>query len=557
MAAPQDQPLLLQLPPEIRLNIYDLFMRDHVRDVAARAESHPESIISPESSWPLHTLERADCATPLRWICRQVRDETSQLAYGYLHFTVRHWQMANPPYFTQDLGKPGSRPHDQPFAPVHLQLEWRLPVWPWAIDEGQYLNTVREAFAWHCKRRTGRDPESTDLMLSTVRTIRFILVQPATTKPPYRLDSGATTMEHLYKKVAQELDLVLLECRRHGQLKKIELEGLFPRQWVRGLEQTFGADGSIVLKLAKTTDASLFNDFQKHNLIYHHIAAHNIDVKVPVCHSYIRAEDSHDLFDNTPELVEAARAYANTPTRVLVSQRINPLPETTRAHLINKYCRPQLRDAAHASPKNKDCLVRPQLGSMRGRSTMTFSLRNFKLHLNQAIDLQLDVLSVASTLAKSLAVMHWAALTDARDVEFVLGSSAPHPAPRPTWSEIVALTEEVTIGASSGTFEEQGFFCHQTTELWLLDFNQVRDIDLDDEGLVDKLVDAHNCNDPYYPKPCQAHTAAEKVWDKFATAYLEMAAVALHDKTAEAKSLPGRFLDALVAHERAKQNVVA
>jgi hypothetical protein len=97
--------------------------------------------------------------------------------------------------------------------------------------------------------------------------------------------------------------------------------------------------------------------------------------------------------------------------------------------LIDKYCaEPNNKPRARTRPANdnNNCLVRVYLGSTEGKKTAaqkSFSLRNFKLHLNHAIELQLEVRALARSMGTALAIMHWAAETDARGVEFVLGSS--------------------------------------------------------------------------------------------------------------------------------------
>ncbi|KAH7038372.1 zinc finger protein-domain-containing protein [Microdochium trichocladiopsis] len=319
----------------------------------------------------------------------------------------------------------------------------------------------------------------------------------------------------------------------------------------------FAQPGSaLAFKLSKTTEFSLWNDYLQHTRIRDMLRAHNIDINIPDCHGYIRAEDAAaTLFDKTPALADAARDVCHLPTRVLVTQRINPLPPTIRTLLTNKYCAPRIKANALADPANRDCLVRVYLGSMAGKTGggMFFSLRNFKLHLNHIIDLQLNLRNVCVQMARSLAIMHWAARTDARDVEFVLGSSAGLSRRTPAFSsaEIHAFATEATTFPSVGP-DERDFFC-STTQLWLLDFNLVQDIELNDNAL-DKLVSAHNANDPYYPKPCQEHPVVEGLWNDFATAYLDTAALVLqNEEDSKTLELPSRFIEALISQEHVKK----
>jgi hypothetical protein len=78
------------------------------------------------------------------------------------------------------------------------------------------------------------------------------------------------------------------------------------------------------------------------------------------------------------------------------------------------------------------CLIRLYLGKRRSLKTNHFQseeagpsslgLSHFKMYFDQMIDLELHVSFIAETMADTLAVLHWKAQVDTRDVEFVLGS---------------------------------------------------------------------------------------------------------------------------------------
>lgn len=95
------------------------------------------------------------------------------------------------------------------------------------------------------------------------------------------------------------------------------------------------------------------------------------------------------------------------------------------------------------NPKNNNndtpCLVRLYLGRTfrphnRSRSSTTnrprsllspfpfHNMRNFPLCVDQMIHLGLDAPALTSTIAQTLALAHWHAGIDARDIEFVLGA---------------------------------------------------------------------------------------------------------------------------------------
>lgn len=234
----------------------------------------------------------------------------------------------------------------------------------------------------------------------------------------------------------------------------------------------FARDGEdMVVKLLKPCGFSLHNDFIMHQRILSSMEPHDHDntihINIPACFDFIHAQHAAGTFlDQRPDLVAAARDIVHLPTDMLMTQRIPALSQGTREQLVDKFCAPHRRGANLADPANRDCLVRVYLGSMAGKTGkggLFFSLRNFKLHLNHIIDLQLDYRGVCVAMAQCLAVMHRTARTDARDVEFVLGGSYSDHAAGPV--------------------------------LWLLDFNLVKDIQLD-ESCLEKMVAAHKANDP-------------------------------------------------------------
>ncbi|KAH6989286.1 hypothetical protein BKA56DRAFT_513458, partial [Ilyonectria sp. MPI-CAGE-AT-0026] len=261
---------------------------------------------------------------------------------------------------------------------------------------------------------------------------------------------------------------------------------------------------SMVTKLSKSDSEELWNDFVMHRLIAEKFKDCGItQIEIPKCYGFI-PKTHQQFWDNNPDLANAAKDVCNLPTHALCAERILPLPEPTRTLLIEKFCPSRVKSEAFNSASNKDCLVRVYLGSLNGRSiNRFFNLRNLKLYLNHMIELKMDVAGMASDMAVALATMHWAAKTDARDVEFVLGSST-EPLSAMTASEIAALPPNSLVGPQSGNLED---FHHRTTVLWLLDFNQVRRITMDEAGVA-MAVEAFLLNDPYYPRPLQQNPVA-------------------------------------------------
>lgn len=304
-----------------------------------------------------------------------------------------------------------------------------------------------------------------------------------------------------------------------------------------------------VIKLAKSPTGELWNDFVMHNLIAETFENCGItQIEIPKCQGFI-PRNHQQFWDNNPDLTNAAKDICNLPAHALCAERILPLPKPTRTLLIEKFCPSKVKTEAFNAASNNDCLVRVYLGSLNGRSiNRFFNLRNLKLYLNHMIDLKMAVAGMASDMATALAAMHWAAKTDARDVEFVLGSSTK-PLSGITTSEIAALPPNSLVGPQSGNLED---FHHRRTALWLLDFNQVRRITMDEAGVA-MAVEAFLLNDPYYPRPFQQSPVAKALWNIFVQTYLEESSGHLREESGDVRKLPGLFLSGVIEAERKKR----
>ncbi|KAN0072598.1 hypothetical protein V8E54_009527 [Elaphomyces granulatus] len=126
-----------------------------------------------------------------------------------------------------------------------------------------------------------------------------------------------------------------------------------------------------------------------------------------------------------------------------------------RSSLIEAFCPRRNIEKAKSDPANKDCLVQPLLGRKRyGASrpggTIFFSLRNYKLHLDQFKELDLDAEGYALDMADALAVLHWHTKIDGMDVEFALGSS---PLDRHSIRRAMPLTDIQRLKPGASTYE--------------------------------------------------------------------------------------------------------
>ncbi|TFA98451.1 hypothetical protein CCMA1212_009629 [Trichoderma ghanense] len=312
----------------------------------------------------------------------------------------------------------------------------------------------------------------------------------------------------------------------------------------------YAQDGkSLVVKVSKANDDSLWNDYKMHTRISSMFSKGGFrEIKIPEVYFFVPRDDPR-YFEHNPELAQAASQVCNLPASVLVSERILPLAKRTRKLLIEKYCAPRIKQAAFSDTANRDCLVRPYLGSMQGKiGGLFFSLRNFKMHLNQMVYLRLDVESMASSMGTAMAIMHWEARTDARDVEFVLGSSSKKTSAQLSLEELEKIQHPTYTGPPSYITED---FFHRSTDLWLLDFNQVRMITMDEAGVA-QAVEAARINDPYLPKPLGDSDIEKIIWNAFSEHYIRAADFILADSQGLLR-LPRLFIRGLIEAQEEKK----
>ncbi|KAK1974399.1 zinc finger protein-domain-containing protein [Colletotrichum cereale] len=237
----------------------------------------------------------------------------------------------------------------------------------------------------------------------------------------------------------------------------------------------------------------------------------------------------------------------NGNTFALVSERVLPAPLPVRNALVDALLPTIIKHRKEeflARPENKNCLIRMYLGrrhttKMQDR-VQNLKLQNFPLHVNEMEDLGLDTAHFASLMANTLAIMHWGAMVDGNDVEFILGSS---PARIRTLKPKEA--EALTMWQLSDAMDID--FARRTMEMWLIDFNQCAPIQ-DDKAGIDKLVKAFIFNDPYYPRPNQSDAHDKELWAVFREAYLDMS------QTLTESSSPKTFI-ARVEQESKKKNI--
>ena len=217
-------------------------------------------------------------------------------------------------------------------------------------------------------------------------------------------------------------------------------------------------------------------------------------------------------------------------------EHILPLPKVVRDALIDRYCPVQQRNVARTNPENRDCLIRIYLARRRGNtisSNENFSLRNFEADLSFADDLIAEKSHHAIAMAMSLACMHWEARVDGADVEFVLGT-APEDYPLAA-NEIAKFPPRTNSAHIKNSLR-------RVVQLWLLDFNQVGQITMDDAGIT-KALAAFWQNDPYFPRPVPESTSRDDnaLWEIFREAYLDQSSQ-IHNPDQRRLGLAMRFI---------------
>ncbi|KAL2787102.1 hypothetical protein BJX66DRAFT_341572 [Aspergillus keveii] len=148
-----------------------------------------------------------------------------------------------------------------------------------------------------------------------------------------------------------------------------------------------------------------------------------VQVEIPRVAWY--ASKTSEFWASNLELFPETSTFPRMPREVFCMERILPLPAPIRESLIDLFCPDNKKHLAKVDRANKDCLIRVLLGrrrygSSRPGGSMFFSLRNYKLHVDQVEALQLDTAEYAVGMADALATIHWHTRIDGMDIEFVL-----------------------------------------------------------------------------------------------------------------------------------------
>ncbi|PHH76478.1 hypothetical protein CDD80_1518 [Ophiocordyceps camponoti-rufipedis] len=272
----------------------------------------------------------------------------------------------------------------------------------------------------------------------------------------------------------------------------------------------------IILKIAGADGtASLWKDFILSNRAHEAVTASRLvlrsifpkGVLVPAVPRMLEFHKSDSAGFWTVEMVarfrSGDRSYINKPA--MIAGRIPPIPVDARLALTRKFIPQAQREAMADDARNDACLIRPYLGAIAPANWTTDSLENFPLHLNHMRVMKLGIAHLAQEMGVGLAIVHWAALIDGSDVEFVLGTSTITPSSVP----------QTLASGPADVYSEN--LSKRATHLYLLDFDKADEISLDwpTQQITDRLVAGVEGNDRYYPRP----ELDAGLWRTFSKAY--------------------------------------
>ncbi|KAJ0299624.1 hypothetical protein COL5a_000146 [Colletotrichum fioriniae] len=341
-----------------------------------------------------------------------------------------------------------------------------------------------------------------------------------------------------YLSLTTQLDSESLLRLQEGQVAERRTEEL--EQIGEGFCATIYDFGSTdqVIKQAKELRKfpELLVDYVAHQKVYAAGLHMALQVCIPRPAEFVRPEQLGEWYNEqrASGKLPDDRTLISRNMAVLVSERIPALPLEIRRALIEVFCPREQRIAARVIQRNNNCLSRLYLGRRRQNTRVEggFELRNFEMTLDKMEILNLDPLQYVAPMAEALAFMHWETKHDAFDVEFVLASS-----PKPTTQTAEWASVKTTREPIEGSEVQR-----KAVQVWLLDFNQVGEITMDNKG-VGRAVRGFWDNDPYYPRPTleeDSHTTEAKLWRKFKQVYLATSSKILKDD-----ELPTTFIEAV------------
>ncbi|KAH8680053.1 zinc finger protein-domain-containing protein [Tricladium varicosporioides] len=358
--------------------------------------------------------------------------------------------------------------------------------------------------------------------------------------------------------------------------------------------EVFASSTGIAFKKAHSAPikhTEVRNDAFMHRKVCAAFKRHNPQlIHVPSYLDLIESQDDWWWEEVNSQLPGSHLPEAKSKERrpVLIMEQIPFVCEGIRETIMRMFCRPDLFQTSQRDPMNEDCLLRLYLGLRSSLEfifspfSTSFTLRNYPYSLEK---IDLDPVEVAlsnklwfaDAIAEGLAILHWGARIDARDVEFVLGSipeqedvgsqnhgrstiefkwklkknpkinDPTNDKPPPEVREARTRVREVSRTrdpSPSKVIVGSGSAC-----VWVLDFNQCEEITMDEKGCI-KAAKALWDNDPYFPRPFTKQDG--DLWEHFMERYLHHSDIVLETESEEMRKLPKYFMVKVVEIGKAR-----
>ncbi|KGO77594.1 Protein of unknown function DUF3669, zinc finger protein [Penicillium italicum] len=365
-------------------------------------------------------------------------------------------------------------------------------------------------------------------------------------------EEDATPQDLLRRLLSTKSAISTTSSFARGQQAAVGTRAPFREIGVGSIGRVFGQPGTPwaykVLLLDRTE--KLWNNYVIHLRVqqsFDVLGEHAGLVEVPRIAWF--ANKTSMFWEENLDLFPDESTFPRRPREVLCMERIFPLPEKIRHALIDAFCNPANASKAKTDPANKDCLVRVLLGRRRFGASRPgggkfFSLRNYKLHVDQVQELDLDAEEYARSMADALAILHWHTKIDAMDIEFALGST---PLDRNAVRRVLPLKGVERLVPGSSTYEHttnaDPNFKRRSVSLWIMDFDACSPITMDNTG-VQKAVKAWLETDPFCPRPHSEDEYMQKLWTVFSERYIATGRKFSTGKMSRA--LPAKFIEGIM-----------
>ncbi|KAF2762410.1 hypothetical protein EJ05DRAFT_642 [Pseudovirgaria hyperparasitica] len=304
-----------------------------------------------------------------------------------------------------------------------------------------------------------------------------------------------------------------------------------------------------VLKRSLNTlesDLAIWNEYVMHARVLQSLAECKPTlaptISVPACHDLVLAGPRFDNWWATRE----ARFPSSEKERgcIAISERIRGFGGKEIDAVDDKLWLDGLCRQAIQGEEEESVLLRVYLGRTKrlsgGTSPGKSELGDYALCVDQMEALELPMEEYARSMAEVLAIMYFDVGMDAAGIEFVI--APPRAKPR---ERNVGKFQEMGLGGPDSPWISEALGTHT---LWLLDFDEVKNVVWGREGL-ERAAIAFLDNNPYFPRPGQKHKSDRMLWKVFKSRFLEASKMIIGRKSVDEADklmdMPGAFMNKL------------